>query len=499
VDQLWLWTLGNDLIVTAFPQRWQQPRNDPLNVLEGIIEAINSKTRDPVRNVYDLAMIISGRCSGVFDRHRIGDDAYQFLDMFESSIGDATEMETMLFQEFNTASAQASAWLRHHRRPNRFSRHLEAEGRQREHENRRNTPHHSHNHALLDPPTKEHDFADNDSTLAHAPLFVDKLLDIGAETDLLAETKDIRDELNMIKRVLEDQRNVLPDLETSISDISREEHKTQQSLLDVKRRFKDLMKTLDTHVRDLERMDHQAERIYKSITDLLDLKQKHANAFEARFARDQAAGTARQSQTIMVFTIVTIIFLPLSFISSFFAINIEQFPHRPGGDEPSLQLSWVSKYMFGIGLAISIPFIAIALSFDAIGDFLREVRRRLRDRKTRRARARRDDVHPLIDEDRFGYAVDTQHTFTAGRSTFRGDGRPSVETYLSRGYTVGGASLLPLATHSSGRSGGKGDVIVSNGVAKVDGRLSAEVRTSSVERVTTGFRMRGSGDVERGA
>jgi ankyrin repeat protein len=171
VDQMWLWTLGKDLVVTAFPQRWQQPRNDPLNVLNGIIEAINSKTRDPVRNVYDLAIIICGRCSGMFDRHRIGDEDFQFLDMFESSIGDATETETKLFQEFNTASAQASAWLQHHRRPNRFSRHLEAEGRQRGHQNRRNTPHHSHSHALTDPPTREDDHTDSDGDLAHAPLF----------------------------------------------------------------------------------------------------------------------------------------------------------------------------------------------------------------------------------------------------------------------------------------------------------------------------------------
>jgi ankyrin repeat protein len=320
VDQLWMWTLGKDLIVTAFPQRWQQPRNDPLNVLDGIIEDINSKTRDPVRNVYDLAMIITSRCSGVFDRHRVGDEDYQFLDMFESSIGDATERETVLFKEFNTASAQASAWLQHHRRPNRFSRHLEAEERQREQQNRRHMPHHTHAHTLMTPPIQEEQYNfDDDSSHAHAPLFVDKLLDIGAETNLLAEIKDIRDELNMIAKVLEDQRNVMPDLETSIKDIY---HEAKLSQKEVGRRFKDMLKTIDTHIRDLERMDIQAERIYKSITDLLDLKQKHANAFEARFARDQAAGTARQSQTIMVFTIVTIIFLPLSFIASFFTIHV---------------------------------------------------------------------------------------------------------------------------------------------------------------------------------
>ncbi|KAL8799894.1 MAG: hypothetical protein Q9182_005551 [Xanthomendoza sp. 2 TL-2023] len=87
VDQLWLWILGKDLIITSFPQRWKQPKNDPLNVLDGIIEDMNSKTRPPVKSVHDLATLITGRCSGVFDRHRLGDEEFQFLDMFESSIG----------------------------------------------------------------------------------------------------------------------------------------------------------------------------------------------------------------------------------------------------------------------------------------------------------------------------------------------------------------------------------------------------------------------------
>jgi ankyrin repeat protein/Mg2+ and Co2+ transporter CorA len=501
VDQLWMWTLGKDLIVTAFPQRWAQPRDDPLNVLDGIIEDINSTTRDPVRNVYDLATIIMSRCSGFFDRHRVGDEDYQFLDMFESSIGDATEEETKLFKDFNTASAQASAWLQHHRRPNRFSRHLEAEERQREQQNRKHMPQHTHAHALHNPPIKEDDYNYNDNSLAHAPLFVDKLLDIGAETDLLAEIKDIRDELNMIQKVLEDQRNVLPDLESSISDMYDEKQRYKHQK-EYGRRFKDMLKTIDTHIRDLERMDIQAERIYKSITDLLDLKQKHANAFEARFARDQAAGTARQSQTIMVFTIVTIIFLPLSFIASLFTINIEEFPHRPGGDEPSLPMTWVFKFMFGIGLAISIPFIAIALSFDAIGDFFREVRRRFRNRRNPQHTHHDPTTDPTIGTDTTGfvYAADMhalEQALSAGRSTVRPDGRRSGESYLNRGYG-GGTSFVPVRSRSTARSGGKDSLVVkSNGMTKVNGRLSVEVH-SPVERISTGFRMRNSGDVERG-
>jgi ankyrin repeat protein/Mg2+ and Co2+ transporter CorA len=499
VDQLWVWTLGNDLIVTAFPQRWQQPRNDPLNVLDGIIEDINSKTRDPVRNVYDLAMIITSRCSGVFDRHRIGDEDYQFLDMFESSIGDATEKETGLFRDFNDASRQASNWLHDHRRPNRFSRHLEAEGRQREHRNRRHIPHRSHNRALADQKTQEEDFNyTDDSSYAHAPLFVDELLDIGAETDLLAEVKDIHDELNMIVKVLGDQNVVHRSLETSVTGIYKEEHKNQQEL---KKRFGDMSNMIDTHIRDLERMKTQAERIYKSITDLLDLKQKHANAFEARFARDQAAGTARQSQTIMVFTIVTIIFLPLSFIASMFTINIQEFPHKPGGGEPSLPLTYVSKFMFGIGLSISIPAIAIALSFDAIGDFFREVRRRFRERRNR-LNSRHDGTNKIVtgdDRTDISHVVDTHpfdQTFSAGRSTMRQNGRHSLESYLGRGF--GGGSLLPVTSRSTIRSGRKSDVRVPNGMAKANGRLSVEIH-SPVERISTGFKMRGSADVEKGA
>ena len=92
VDQLWLWILADDLIITSFPQRWEQPKNDPLNVLDGIIEDMNSKTRPPVKSVYDLAMLVTGRCSGAFDRHRLGDRDYQFLDMFESSIGEAVRL-----------------------------------------------------------------------------------------------------------------------------------------------------------------------------------------------------------------------------------------------------------------------------------------------------------------------------------------------------------------------------------------------------------------------
>ncbi|KAJ5627668.1 hypothetical protein N7490_009896 [Penicillium lividum] len=363
VDQLWMWILGSNLIVTSFPQRWDQPKNDPLNVLDGIIEDINSKTRDPVKSVHDLAIIITNRCSGVFDRHRLGDDEYQFLDMFESSIGIATDRETLLFNRFNHASAQASRWLKSHRKLNRLAR--------------------SRAHSISGRDVPEEVESDDDYRHGDgSPLFVDDLLDIGEETDLLAEIKDIRDELNMIRTVLDHQKHVLADFQEVICETYQGQHRSQY---EVKKRFKDQQRMIEMNLKDIDRMDKQAERIYHSITDLLDLKQKHANAFEARFARDQAAGTTRQSKTIMVFTIVTIVFLPLSFITSIFTINLKEFDN--------LKLAYVAKYTFGIGFAISIPLVLVALSLDEIGDIFSHGRRWLSF--SRRDTPERDNVQAL--------------------------------------------------------------------------------------------------------
>ena len=67
----------------------------------------------------------------------------------------------------------------------------------------------------------------------------------------------------------------------------------------------------------------------------------------------------------MVFTIVTIVFLPMSFIAAIFTIPIRDFPHEDGA--PSIPFSYVSSITFGIGLAISIPLIVVAFTFENLG------------------------------------------------------------------------------------------------------------------------------------
>jgi Mg2+ and Co2+ transporter CorA len=281
-------------------------------------------------------MLITSRCSGVFDRHRLDDQNYQFLDMFDHSIGVVTDRESRLFSRFNRASAQSAKWLQRHQR-RRMSR-----------------------SALIGPPSSDYEHGDEHS----ADQFPDALLDIGVETSLLAEIKDIRDELNIIMGIFDAQLQTVTYLEGYVTEELRGEgpRRTTDPVVSViRRRAGEQKRNLDARQKDISRMDNQAESLYRSLTDLLDLKQKHSNALEARFAGDQAIIAAKQGQTIMVFTIVTIVFLPLSFIASFFAINFQEW-----SETTPLTISYVSRYLFGIGLAISIPLVALAFTVQDI-------------------------------------------------------------------------------------------------------------------------------------
>lgn len=116
-----------------------------------------------------------------------------------------------------------------------------------------------------------------------------------------------------------------------------------------------MQRQLDTRQRDLQRMDRRAESVYTSLRTLLDLKQMQSNALEAKFARDQAISASKQGQAVLIFTVVTIVFLPVSFIATLFTINLDVW-------STPLELSYVFKYIFGIGLGISIPLVIMALT-----------------------------------------------------------------------------------------------------------------------------------------
>lgn len=171
--------------------------------------------------------------------------------MFESSIGHVTDQESRLFSKFHKASEKSTQWLKRYRRGVSGS---------------------------------QHELSDD-------------LLNIHQETRLLSEIKDIQDELNIIAVVLDSQMLVLEEFHKNIADELRLEgsrKSTDGVIKEIRRRFQEQERLLEVHQNDLIRMDKQAHGIHGSLTNLLDLKQKHSNALEARFAREQAIIAAKQ-------------------------------------------------------------------------------------------------------------------------------------------------------------------------------------------------------------
>src|SRR5689334_21823750 len=60
------------------------------------------------------------------------------------------------------------------------------------------------------------------------------------------------------------------------------------------------------------------------LKDLLDLKQQQAGVVKAREAVKQGEETLKQGRAIMLFTVITIIFLPMSFFSAVFGMNTHE-------------------------------------------------------------------------------------------------------------------------------------------------------------------------------
>lgn len=154
------------------------------------------------------------------------------------------------------------------------------------------------------------------------------------EINLLVEIKDIRDELNIIKILLGDQRDVTSSLFNLVSGADQNVA-SRGVVQDEFVTYYEELSSLDISTRGVNKMIEDATTTYDAvrslrpglggpcqsmftnashqINHLLDLRQKDANLREAFWTRASSEDTTKQGRTIFVFTIVTIIFV--SFVS----------------------------------------------------------------------------------------------------------------------------------------------------------------------------------------
>ncbi|KAF3013504.1 hypothetical protein E8E14_006812 [Neopestalotiopsis sp. 37M] len=169
----------------------------------------------------------------------------------------------------------------------------------------------------------------------------DRIHVISREAKLLQQVRDIRDELHILKSLAEAQENVW--LQT-FAPVATGGTATSQFLTptDVKK--------------DLDDMISEAEEIDNKVNTLLELRQ-------SELSRLQAYDAARQANSVFIFTVMTVIFLPLSFLVSLFALDVSIYPHDSGSVKYKAQ--WLFPIIFGVTAAVSIPAIVFANNIDS--------------------------------------------------------------------------------------------------------------------------------------
>ena len=90
VDQLWMWILDANTILTFFPRRYGANKHDISGVHKSIRMRLKSAPKNRIRSAFDLGLLIIEECSGVFfDRTKPPDPRQpQVIDQFAQAIAD---------------------------------------------------------------------------------------------------------------------------------------------------------------------------------------------------------------------------------------------------------------------------------------------------------------------------------------------------------------------------------------------------------------------------
>lgn len=233
------------------------------------------------------------------------------------------------------------------------------------------------------------------------PKYVDNRTDL----DALLELRDIEDELNTIDKLFKEQSRSVSDMMNQYQDLSRHKGKGVHGL----QLLSEASHSLQEYRDQINGMLKSAQTAQGAFKELLDMKQKQANIVEAHLAREQTEVAANQSRSVMIFTIFTIIFLPLSFFASIFGINAREW----SGVSTNWSLHSIFLYMGSISVGVIIIALLVAfnrptrrLVREAWKQAARPVQRLWVKLKDKGARQHTDEIGELRE------ALEAQRTWT---------------------------------------------------------------------------------------
>ncbi|KAI0850186.1 hypothetical protein F5Y00DRAFT_268639 [Daldinia vernicosa] len=195
-------------------------------------------------------------------------------------------------------------------------------------------------------------------------------IDIDQEKAFFHQISDFREELSMIKSVLAEQEEVWKEFMGKMwprqelgqqQDRTLNSEETEPSLPQFPTGFRNEEDwnavwrprvLFNKYRRRITKLEGDAERVERNISTQLDLKQKHA-------ALKEAHSTAIVGAMVFGFTIVTVVFAPLSFVAALFALPIDKFNEGKDGHQKDGVYS--SNYIGKWSAATVLVSIAVTL------------------------------------------------------------------------------------------------------------------------------------------
>ncbi|KAI0551003.1 hypothetical protein F4679DRAFT_583073 [Xylaria curta] len=324
VDQLWMWILDNKTLITCFPKRYGANKQDYSGVHKSIRTSLENLGSNQVRTVFELALIVLNECTTTFfDRTKSLDRRPQVLDEFSKAIGRIMHKQTGAF-------ARLWQWTDEARKTFRAQGYM------------------------------------NTRSL-HVPL-----LDINPEGKLEREIEDIIEELDIMLHISNTHQDIVKSFVEQAEHIldpdgdfrkrfkredpgeDKEKYENYESF---KLRANECQTRVDSHVKDLESLRKTAKNTADDVLHLLTMKQQQASVVQAWQAVKQSDETIKQGRSIMIFTLATIVFLPLSFLTSVFGMNNYEFGNN------NWRLGEQLIYIFLISAGV--VFISLLFAFSA--------------------------------------------------------------------------------------------------------------------------------------
>lgn len=167
---------------------------------------------------------------------------------------------------------------------------------------------------------------------------LDSSINVDKEAELMRDIADIRGELAMIDDILVQQDKVLDSL--ILHSPCKHPSNGLSGVMPVDR-LRTAKQQVQVYRDRVTKIDKDTERIDKAVGDLLNLKRTDASMRDARTSL--LLGIA-----VIGFTVITIIFAPLAFMTALFALDIDELDkHKQGKGDDAVYPSWYVFVTFG--------------------------------------------------------------------------------------------------------------------------------------------------------